>query len=51
MRAVEMECAQLAERVSMGEATFTEAETMAQTLGVTVRESQASLAEQRKNHQ
>jgi chromosome segregation protein len=51
MRAVEVECAQLAEKVSMGEATFTEAETLAQTLGVTVRESQASLAEQRKNHQ
>ena len=33
MRAVEAECAQLAEKVSMGEATFTEAETLAQTLG------------------
>ena len=51
LRTVETECARLTEKVGASETAFGEAETLAKTLGETVRTAQAQLADSRRNHQ
>jgi chromosome segregation protein len=51
LRAVETECARLTEKVGASETAFGEAETLAKTLGESVRTAQAGLADARRNHQ
>ena len=51
LRTVETECARLTEKVGASETAFAEAETLATTLGATVRTAQAQLADSRRNHQ
>ncbi len=51
LRSIESECAALTERVAAAVAEFAGAETLAQTLGGTVRTAQAQLVDLRKNHQ
>ncbi len=51
LRTVETECARLTDKVGASETAFGEAESLAKTLGESVRTAQSELAESRRNHQ
>ncbi len=49
LRAIETECAELTEKVTVAETTFAQAESTARTLGDAVRDARAQLVELRRN--
>ncbi len=51
LRTIETECSKLTEKVAVSETTFIDAQTLATTLGETVRSSQAQLVDSRRSHQ